>query len=177
MIYRHDSGKRLSRQNHAKFAPCRKNLRREDNYPPRRFKRHVEPESDDCERWFTGGFTMKNWCSFDAMTVRKRTDLRLLSDLLSPISEPWNDVFQTQEKPVNALLKSIYGLFSNGRGKSLEPSARGFGGNVEISLTLRLLPDFGDLLPAAPLMLQGLMLFWWYELISVRPERSKFTPH
>jgi hypothetical protein len=43
--------------------------------------------------------------------------------------------------------------------EGFEPSARGFGGNVEISLTLRLLPVFGDLLPAAPLMLQELMLF------------------
>ena len=43
--------------------------------------------------------------------------------------------------------------------EGLEPSARGFGGNVEISLALRLLPDFGDLLPAALLMLQELMLF------------------
>ena len=93
------------------------------------------------------------------MTVRKRTDLRLLSDLLSPISEPWNDVFQTQEKPVNALFSGIYGLLVDGRDKSLEPSARGFGGNVEISLALRLLPDFGDLLPAAPLMILELMLF------------------
>ena len=41
----------------------------------------------------------------------------------------------------------------------LEPSTRGFGGNVEISLTLRLLTDFGDLSPAAPLMLDELMLF------------------
>ena len=40
-----------------------------------------------------------------------------------------------------------------------EPSARGFGGNVEISLTLRLLPDFGNLLPMATLMIQELMLF------------------
>ena len=43
--------------------------------------------------------------------------------------------------------------------EGLEPSARGFGGNVEISLTHGLLPDFGDLLPAAPLMLEELMLF------------------
>ena len=43
--------------------------------------------------------------------------------------------------------------------EGLEPSARGFGGNVEFSLTLRLLPDFGDLSPSAPLMLQELMLF------------------
>ena len=43
--------------------------------------------------------------------------------------------------------------------EGFEPSARGFGGNVEFSLAFRLLPDFGDLLPAAPLMLQGLMLF------------------
>jgi len=41
----------------------------------------------------------------------------------------------------------------------LERSTRGFGGNVEISLVLRLLPDFGDLLPAAPLMIRELMLF------------------
>ena len=43
--------------------------------------------------------------------------------------------------------------------EGFEPSARGFGGNVEIYLTLRLFPDFGDLLPTAPLMLQELMLF------------------
>ena len=43
--------------------------------------------------------------------------------------------------------------------EGFEPSTRGFGGNVEISLTLQLLPDFEDLLPAAPLMLQELMLF------------------
>ena len=35
MIYRPDSGKRLSHQNLAKFALCRKILRRQDNYPPR----------------------------------------------------------------------------------------------------------------------------------------------
>ena len=43
--------------------------------------------------------------------------------------------------------------------EGFEPSARGFGGNVEIYLTLGLLPDFGDLLPAAPLMILELMLF------------------
>ena len=43
--------------------------------------------------------------------------------------------------------------------EGLEPSARGFGGNVEFYLALRLLTDFGDLLPAAPLMLEELMLF------------------
>ena len=43
--------------------------------------------------------------------------------------------------------------------EGFEPSTRGFGGNVEIYLTLRLLPDFGDLLPASPLMLEELMLF------------------
>ena len=43
--------------------------------------------------------------------------------------------------------------------EGFEPSARGFGGNVEFSLTLRLFPDFGDLLPTALLMLQELMLF------------------
>ena len=43
--------------------------------------------------------------------------------------------------------------------EGLEPSARGFGDNVEFSLTLQLLPDFGDLLPAASLMLEELMLF------------------
>jgi hypothetical protein len=43
--------------------------------------------------------------------------------------------------------------------EGLEPSARGFGDNVEFSLTLRLLPDFGDLLLAAPLMIEALMLF------------------
>ena len=41
----------------------------------------------------------------------------------------------------------------------LERSTRGFGGNVENSLTLNLLPDFGNLLPDALLMLQKLMLF------------------
>ena len=43
--------------------------------------------------------------------------------------------------------------------EGLEPSARGFGGNVEIYLTLRLLPDCGDLLPTAPLIIEELMLF------------------
>ena len=43
--------------------------------------------------------------------------------------------------------------------EGFEPSTRGFGGNVEIYFTLRLLPDFGDLLPVASLMLQELMLF------------------
>ena len=43
--------------------------------------------------------------------------------------------------------------------EGLEPSARGFGGNVEIYLTLRLFPDFGDLLPDALLMMEELMLF------------------
>ena len=43
--------------------------------------------------------------------------------------------------------------------EGLEPSARGFGGNVEFSLTLNLLPDFGDLLPDALLMMEELMLF------------------
>ena len=43
--------------------------------------------------------------------------------------------------------------------EGLEPSARGFGDNVEFSLALWLLPVFGDLLPAAPMMLQELMLF------------------
>ena len=41
----------------------------------------------------------------------------------------------------------------------LERSTRGFGGNVEITLTLNLLPDFGDLLPDALLMMEELMLF------------------
>jgi len=43
--------------------------------------------------------------------------------------------------------------------EGLEPSARGFGVNVEFSLTLQLLPDFGDLLPTAPVMIEELMLF------------------
>ena len=43
--------------------------------------------------------------------------------------------------------------------EGFEPSARGFGGNVEISLTHGLLPDFGDLSPSASLMIQELMLF------------------
>ena len=41
----------------------------------------------------------------------------------------------------------------------LERSTRGFGGNVEISLTLKRIPDFWDLLPTAPQMIQELMLF------------------
>ena len=45
------------------------------------------------------------------------------------------------------------------RAEGFEPSARGFGGNVEFSLTLRLCPDFGDLLPTALLMMEELMLF------------------
>ena len=40
-----DSGKRLSHQNLAKFALCRKILRRQDNYPPRWFKRHIGQKS------------------------------------------------------------------------------------------------------------------------------------
>ena len=67
--------------------------------PPRWLKRHVRAEFADCERGFTSGFPMKNWCSFDAMTVRKRTISSLLSDLLSPISEPWNDVFHANKSP------------------------------------------------------------------------------
>ena len=43
--------------------------------------------------------------------------------------------------------------------EGLEPSARGFGDNVGFYLTHGLLPDFGDLLPTAPLMIQELMLF------------------
>ena len=43
--------------------------------------------------------------------------------------------------------------------EGLEPSARGFGGNVEIPLTLRLLPDFGNLLLSTILMMEELMLF------------------
>ena len=99
MIYRHDSDKRLSPQNLAKFALCRKILRKQGNYTPRRFKRHVGAKLADCERGLTDGFPIKNWCSFDAMTVRKRTDLSLLSGLLSPISEPWNDIFQSNKSP------------------------------------------------------------------------------
>ena len=45
MIYRPDSGKRLSHQNLAKFALCRKILRRQDNYLPRWFKRHIGQKS------------------------------------------------------------------------------------------------------------------------------------
>ena len=43
--------------------------------------------------------------------------------------------------------------------EGLEPSARGFGGNVEISLTLQFCPEFGDLLPDALLMMEELMLY------------------
>ena len=43
--------------------------------------------------------------------------------------------------------------------EGLEPSARGFGGNVEIYLMLRPFPDFGDLLPVVQLMIEELMLF------------------
>ena len=50
----------------------------------------------------------------------------------------------------NACKRRIVGVGAEG----LEPSARGFGGNVEISLALRLIPDFGDLLPSWPLMIQ-----------------------
>ena len=52
--------------------------------------------------------------------------------------------------------------------EGFDPSARGFGGNVEFSLTLQLCPDFGDLLPTAPLMLEELMLFWWYAKFCTR---------
>ena len=43
--------------------------------------------------------------------------------------------------------------------EGLEPSARGFGGNVEFYLAFRLCPDLGDLLPTALLMMEELMLF------------------
>ena len=43
--------------------------------------------------------------------------------------------------------------------EGFEPSARGFGGNVEFYLAFRLCPDFGDLLPIALLMIGELMLF------------------
>ena len=43
--------------------------------------------------------------------------------------------------------------------EGLEPSARGFGGNVEFYLTLNLLPDFRDLLLSTLLMMEELMLF------------------
>ena len=57
------------------------------------------------------------------------------------------------------LCRRLQAFRSMAGAEGLEPSARGFGGNVEFSLTLRLLRNFGDLLPAAPLMLQELMLF------------------
>ena len=93
------------------------------------------------------------------MTVRKRTDLRLLSDLLSPISEPWNDVFQAKKSPQMPCCRASTDFFRMAGVEGFEPSTRGFGGNVEIYLTFRLLPGFGDLLPAVPLMIQELMLF------------------
>ena len=65
------------------------------------------------------------------------------------------------KSPQTPKCRRLQAPWSMAGAEGLEPSARGFGGNVEISLTLRLLPDFGDLLPAAPLMLQELMLFWW----------------
>ena len=99
MIYRPDSGKRLSRQNLAKFALCRKILRRKDNYPPDNLNATLGQNSPIMSEDLQGGFPMKNWCSFDAMTVRKRTISSLLSDLLSPISEPWNDVFHANKSP------------------------------------------------------------------------------
>ncbi|MBQ5558811.1 MAG: hypothetical protein IIT46_03400, partial [Lachnospiraceae bacterium] len=86
-------------------------------------------------------------------------DLRLLSDLLSPISEPWNDVFQAKKSPQMPCCRASTDFFRMAGAEGFEPSARGFGGNVEISLTLRLLPDFGDLSPSAPLMIHELMLF------------------
>ena len=45
------------------------------------------------------------------------------------------------------------------KARKRQPSARGFGGNVEIFLWLRPFPDFGDLLPIAPMMIDELMLF------------------
>ena len=85
--------------------------------------------------------------------------------------------FWHKKNPQPPKCRRLRAPWSMAGAEGFEPSARGFGGNVEISLAHGLLPNFGDLLPAAPLMLQELMLFWWYELISVRPERSKFTPH
>ena len=82
-----------------------------------------------------------------------------------------------KKSPQPPNFRRLWAPWSMAGAEGFEPSARGFGGNVEIYLALRLLPDFRNLLPAAPLVIQELMLFWWYELISVRPERSKFTPH
>ena len=53
------------------------------------------------------------------MTVRKRTDLSLLSGLLSPKSDRGTDRFQAVKKPVNALLSGIYGLLVDGRGRRI----------------------------------------------------------
>ena len=64
------------------------------------------------------------------------------------------------EKACKRRIVGVCGLLDQWQGvEGFEPSTRGFGGNVEISLTLRLLPDFGNLLPMATLMLQELMLF------------------
>ena len=43
--------------------------------------------------------------------------------------------------------------------EGFEPSTRGFGGNVEFSLALQILRNFGDLLPTAQMMIEKLMLF------------------
>jgi len=43
--------------------------------------------------------------------------------------------------------------------EGLEPSARGFGGNVEISLTPKLPACFGDLSPTMPKRIAELMLY------------------
>ena len=51
-------------------------------------------------------------------------------------------------------VNSLFLLFQKARTR-----ACGFGGNVEFSLSLRLLPDFGDLLPAALQMIEELMVY------------------
>ena len=68
----------------------------------------------------------------------------------------FSDTRKARKRPVFRHLRTPVTMAGTER---LERSTRGFGGNVEISLALRLLPDFGDLLPSAPLMIQELMLF------------------
>ena len=93
-------------------------------------------------------------CHYCPILARQRK--RLMLRIFQPVHEP-RFLFGLNNNRYYRRASTDFLPMAGAEG--LEPSARGFGGNVEISLTLRLLPDFGDLLPAAPLMLQELMLF------------------
>ena len=116
MIYRPDSGKRLSHQNLAKFALCRKILRRQDNYPPRWFKRRVGQKSPLVSEDWQADFQWK----IDALLMlwpsekgRKPFERLIITNFRTVERR-----FSCKQKPVNALLSGIYGLFVDGRDRT-----------------------------------------------------------